>query len=63
MEGRTSTGGMARVSCSAEEDFTCSAAVEVCGSVFRESCSAITGLTVYSVVYSAVGCSDCSTLG
>ena len=45
------------MSSSAEEDFTCSAAVEVCGSAFRKSYSATIGLVVCSVVCSMIGCS------
>ena len=48
-----------RVSCSAEEDFICYAAVEMCGSTFRESCSVATRFAICS----AIGYSDCSSLG
>ena len=51
------------MSSSAEEDFTCSAAVEVCGSAFRKSYFATIGLAVCSVVCFVIGCSGCSSLG
>ena len=46
-----------------EEDFTCSITIKVCGSAFRESCYATTGLIVCFVVCSAAGCSGMGGVG
>ena len=48
------------VSCSTEIDFTRSGRVKVCGSAFRESCSAVIGFAICFVICYTAGYSDCS---